>query len=135
MSGTDPSRPPAPLELTFPPDPAQLAPVRAALRSWLVRAGLSRRAAADVLIAAGEACANAIEHGLRNASGQIRLTAEVSVTRLRLTINDPGRWQPGQRLGEPYRGYGIRLMRTVMHQVDIHRGADGTTVEMQRRIG
>jgi anti-sigma regulatory factor (Ser/Thr protein kinase) len=135
MSGTDPIRQPPPLELTFPPDPAQLAPVRAALRNWLSRAGLNRRAAADVLIAAGEACANAIEHGLRNAGGQIRLTAEVSVTRLRLTVKDPGRWQPAQRLGEPYHGSGLRLMRTVMHRVDIHRGADGTTVEMQRRIG
>jgi anti-sigma regulatory factor (Ser/Thr protein kinase) len=135
MSGTDHSHQPPPLELTFPPDPAQLAPVRAALRSWLGRSGLSRRAAADVLIAAGEACANAIEHGLRNASGQIRLTAEVSVTRLRLTVRDTGRWQPTQRRGEPYHGYGIRLMRTLMHRVDIHRGADGTTVEMQRRIG
>lgn len=135
MSGTEPGGQPTPLELTFPADPAQLAHVRAALRSWLSRCGLSRRAATDVLTAAGEACANAIEHGLRNASGQIRLTAEVSVTRLRLTISDTGRWQPGQRRGEPYRGYGLRLMRTLMHRVDIHRTPDGTTVEMQRKIG
>ncbi len=135
MSGTEPGQQPAPLELTFPPDPAQLAHVRATLRSWLSRCGLSRRAATDVLIAAGEACSNAIEHGLRNAGGQIRLTAEVSVTRLRLTIRDTGRWQPDQRRGEPYRGYGLRLMRTLMHRVDIHRTPDGTTVEMQRKIG
>lgn len=135
MSGTEPSRQPPPLELTFPADPAQLVQVRAALRSWLSRCGLSRRAATDVLIAAGEACANAIEHGLRNTSGQIRLTAEVSVTRLRVTVRDTGRWQPAQRRGEPYRGYGLRLMRMLMHRVDIRRTPDGTTVEMQRKIG
>ncbi len=136
MCGTDPGqRLPPPLELTFPPDPAQLAPVRAALRSWLSRCGLSRRAAADVLMAAGEACANAIEHGLRQAGGQIRLTADVSVTRLRLTVRDTGRWQPARRRGESYRGYGIPLMRALMNRVDIHRDKDGTTVDMQRTIG
>ncbi len=137
MSGTEPGQYPPPLELTFPADPDQLVPVRAALRSWLNRCGLSRRTATDVLIAAGEACANAIEHGLRNAGGQIRLTAEVSVTRLRLTIRDSGRWQPAQRRGEPYRGYGLRLMHALMHRVDVHQDPEGTTVEMElwRRIG
>jgi anti-sigma regulatory factor (Ser/Thr protein kinase) len=135
MSGTEPSQQPPPLELTFPADPAQLGQVRAALRNWLSRCGLSRRTATDVLLAAGEACANAIEHGLRSTSGQIRLTAEVSVTRLRVTVRDTGRWQPAQRRGEPYRGHGLRLMRTLMHRVDIRRTPDGTTVEMQRKIG
>lgn len=135
MSGTEAGQLPPPLELTFAPDPAQLAPVRATLRDWLSRTGLSRRAAADVLLAAGEACANAIEHGPRNAGGQIRLTAEVMVSRICLTIRDNGRWQPSQRRGESYRGYGMRLMRTVMHRVDVQRGADGTTVQIERRIG
>ncbi len=135
MSGTEPSQQPPPLELAFPPDPAQLAVVRSTLRSWLSRCGLTGRAATDVLIAAGEACANAIEHGLRNTGGQVRLTAEVSVTRLRLTIRNPGRWQPAHWRGAPYRGYGLRLMRALMNQVDIRQTPDGTMVEMQRKIG
>ena len=72
---------PEPLDLTFPADRGQLAPVRAALRSWLGRGGVSRRTIQDVLVAAGEACANAIEHGHRDAPGQhIRLRAEATAT-------------------------------------------------------
>jgi anti-sigma regulatory factor (Ser/Thr protein kinase) len=134
MSGSASGQHPPPLDLTFPADSAQLATVRTALRGWLDRCGVSRRAAEDVLIAAGEACANAIEHGLRHNSGRIRLTAEASVTRLRVTVRDTGRWRPGPS-GDHYRGHGIALMRAVMHQVDIHPGPAGTTVDMQREIG
>lgn len=136
MPGTQPGQLPPPLDLTFPPDPAQLAPVRATLRTWLSRCGVNRRAAADVLIASGEACTNAIEHGLRQTHGHVRLTAEASVNWLRLTVKDTGRWQPPRpRHADPYRGHGLRLMHALMNRVDIDRRADGTTVQMQRRIG
>ena len=51
--------------------------------------------AQDALVAAGEAVANAIEHGHRDHPGQeIRLLAAVTANRLRLTVADSGRWQP-----------------------------------------
>ena len=88
---------PAPLDLTFPAESAQLAPVRATLRSWLNRCDLSHRAIQDVLVAAGEACANAVEHGHRHAPGQqVRLRAAATVTQLRLTVTDTGRWKASQ---------------------------------------
>ncbi len=59
-------RQPAPLELEFPADVGKLAATRAALRDWLDEAGVSPEQALDVLIAAGEALANAIEHGHRD---------------------------------------------------------------------
>ena len=84
-----PSR--APFDLTFPATGGSSRPVRAALRAWLGGCGLSRRTIQDVLVAAGEACANAIEHGHRDAPGQpIRLRAEATVSRLRLTVTDTG---------------------------------------------
>ena len=90
-------RHPAPLDLTFPAESAQLAPVRATLRTWLSRCDLSHRTMQDVLVAAGEACANAVEHGHRHAPGeQIRLRAAATVTQLRLTITDTGRWKISQ---------------------------------------
>ena len=135
MCGTHHSQHPPPLELTFPADPAQLAPVRTTLRSWLQRCGLSRRVAEEVLVAAGEACANAIEHGLRHAPGRIRLTADASVSRLRLTVRDTGRWKPARPAAGHYRGHGITVMRAVMNRVDIRPGTAGTTVDMQLEIG
>ncbi len=130
-------RHPSPLTLAFPAGPTQLAPVRAALRGWLGRSGVGRRAVQDILVAAGEACANAIEHGHRNIPGQhIRLRAEATVSRLRVTITDAGRWKAAQPPDTAFRGRGIALMRALMEQVSIEPGTDGdgTTVRMQLRI-
>jgi PAS domain S-box-containing protein len=128
-------RHPEPFDLTFPAERGELRPVRAALRSWLGRCGLSRRMIQDVLVATGEACANAIEHGHRDAPGQpIRVRAEVTVTRLRLTITDTGRWRAARPAADPLRGHGIALMGALMEQVTIERGAAGTTVNMEVTI-
>ena len=128
-------RHPEPLDLTFPADRAQLTPVRAALRTWLSRAGVSRRTVQDVLVAVGEACANAIEHGHRDAPGQpIRLRAEATVSRLRLTITDTGRWRATSPVADPLRGHGIALMRALMERVTIESGPAGTTVGLEAAI-
>ncbi|HEY0718328.1 MAG TPA: SpoIIE family protein phosphatase [Streptosporangiaceae bacterium] len=125
-------RHPAPLDLSFPADSAQLAPVRATLRDWLSRCGLSHRTAQDVLVAAGEACANAIEHGHRHAPGaQVRLWAATTVSQLRLTVTDSGRWEASRPDRDPPRGHGIPLMRALMQHVSIEPGPAGTTVEMR----
>jgi len=128
-------RHPAPLELDFAADSAQLAPVRRALRDWLARCDLSQRAAQDVLVAAGEACANAVEHGHRDAPGQpVRLRAAVTASQLRLTVADSGRWKAAQPGANPHRGHGIPLMKALMQRVTIEPDATGTTVDMQLRI-
>jgi len=128
-------RHPAPLEVTFPAESAQLAPVRATLRTWLSRCDLSQKMVQDVLVAAGEACANAVEHGHRNAPGeQIQLRAAATVTQLRLTTTDTGRWKVARSANGTNRGHGIPLMRALMQQVTIEPGDAGTTVDMQLRI-
>ncbi|NKZ08261.1 SpoIIE family protein phosphatase [Actinomadura latina] len=128
-------RHPAPLEVAFPAESSQLAPVREALRDWLAQCRLSRRAAQNVLVAAGEACANAIEHGHRDTPGRIvRLRAEVDVDRLHLTIADSGRWKTPRPDPHSDRGRGTALMRALMQQLTITPGPDGTTVRMNTRI-
>jgi anti-sigma regulatory factor (Ser/Thr protein kinase) len=128
-------RQPAPLELAFPADTGQLRPVRARLRRWLDSCGLAAPLAQDALVAAGEAVANAIEHGHRDNPGQeVRLRAAVTATRLRLTVADSGRWLPPGAEPAPYRGKGLSLMRAMMDNVSIDTGAAGTTVTMDVRI-
>ena len=128
-------RHPAPLDLTFPAESDQLAPVRATLRNWLNQCDLPPRAIQDVLVAAGEACANAVEHGHRHAPGeQVRLRAAATVTQLQLTVTDTGRWKASQPATRANRGHGIPLMRALMQQVTIEPGDAGTTVDMQLRI-
>jgi PAS domain S-box-containing protein len=127
-------RHPAPLEIAFPARTDQLRPVRARLRDWLSRCGLAATVAQDTLVAAGEAVANAIEHGHRDKPGQqIRLRAAVTASRLRLTVADGGTWLPPGPTPAPYRGKGITLMHAMMDNVTIDSGANGTTVTMDTR--
>jgi anti-sigma regulatory factor (Ser/Thr protein kinase) len=128
-------RHPAPLDLTFPADASQLAPTRKALRSWLTRARLNPDQAMDVLIATGEAVANAIEHGHRHRpGGTIALDAIALVDEVQLTITDTGSWKTPQPEANPHRGRGITLMRGLMHDVNITPETDGTTVQLSVRI-
>ncbi|WP_209668497.1 SpoIIE family protein phosphatase [Amycolatopsis magusensis] len=128
-------RHPAPLEVTFPAESAQLAPLRKTLRGWLRQCGLSPIATQDVLLAAGEACANAIEHGYHGTTGNtVRLRLETLVDDLYLTVADTGRWKPPEPEANPHRGRGIALMRAMMRQVTITPGPAGTTVDMHLRI-
>ncbi|MGN6335987.1 SpoIIE family protein phosphatase, partial [Mycobacterium sp.] len=128
-------RHPAPLELNFPADVSQLAPTRTALRNWLSKASLDPDQTLNVLVAAGEAVANAIEHGHRHRpQGIIRLGAIATGDAVQLTITDTGSWKAPQPASYPHRGRGIPLMRSLMNDVDIRPDSDGTTVHLSTRI-
>jgi anti-sigma regulatory factor (Ser/Thr protein kinase) len=128
-------RHPAPLEMDFPAHVSQLAPTRAALRSWLSQTRVDPERAHDMLVAAGEAVANAIEHGHRDRpEGIITLRATALVDRLQLTVADTGSWKPPRPSGEANRGRGITLMRALMRDISIHPEAAGTTVHLFSRI-
>jgi serine phosphatase RsbU (regulator of sigma subunit)/anti-sigma regulatory factor (Ser/Thr protein kinase) len=128
-------RHPAPLELEFAADARQLAPARTALRSWLTRARVDPDQTMAVLIAAGEAVANAIEHGHRHRpEGTISMCATALVDRVHLTIADTGSWKTPQPAADSTRGRGIALMRGLMHDVTINPDNAGTTVHLTARI-
>ncbi len=128
-------RHPAPLELNFPAHVSQLGRARAALRSWLTLVRVNPDQTQDMLIAAGEAVANAIEHGHRHSpEGIINLRASALVDQVWLTVTDTGSWKPPHPTPDARRGRGITLMRALMHGVDIHPDTAGTTVEMSARI-
>ncbi|GLW35390.1 SpoIIE family protein phosphatase [Actinoplanes regularis] len=127
-------RQPGPLELEFPAEATRLAPVRTALRGWLNRVGVDPATAQKVLIAAGEACSNAIEHGHRDNPGRIRLHAAATAADLRLTVVDNGRWKPAQSPANSHRGHGLALMKAFMNHVTVTTGTAGTVIDMQARI-
>lgn len=128
-------RHPAPLDMAFPAEAGQLAPVRHALRDWLHRCDVPPHTAQGVLVAAGEACANAVEHGHRDNPGEtVRLRAETRAGGMSLTVTDSGRWKTPDPEANPHRGRGLTLMRAMMQHVTIAPGPEGTTVEMNTRI-
>lgn len=126
-------RHPAPFDVRFDADAAELGAVRKTFRGWLGRAGIGATRAQSVLVAAGEACANAVEHGYRGAAtGQVRLVARALGDELRVTVSDTGTWR--DITDAPHRGHGLHLIRSLMADVTLHTGATGTTVEMATRI-
>lgn len=128
-------RQPAPLAMEFVADADHLAPSRAALRTWLTRAGVDHDQIQDVLIATGEAVANAIEHGHRDRPrGTVSLRAIAIHDRLQVTVTDTGVWKPPSRLPGISRGRGIHLIRGLMEDFTIDSGEAGTTVHMYARI-
>jgi len=128
-------RHPGPLEVSFPADPARLAPVRRALRNWLEQCELPPETVQNVLVAAGEACANAIEHGHRDdPDGTVCLHAEAFAHALRLSVTDTGRWKEPQPQPSGHRGRGIGLMRALMEHVTVTPGPAGTIVDLHTRI-
>jgi anti-sigma regulatory factor (Ser/Thr protein kinase) len=128
-------RQPAPLEVDLPADVGHLGSTRATLRSWLTRAGVDADQTLNILIAAGEALANAIEHGHRHyPGGTVTLRATTLDDRVDVTVIDTGSWKPPQPVGDANRGRGVTLMRALMHDVTIQPRPTGTTVHMHARI-
>jgi PAS domain S-box-containing protein len=128
-------RQPAPLEMDFAADVRQLGPSRAALRSWLTQAGVEHDQIQDMLVAAGEAVANAIEHGHRNKpEGIISLRASAVADGLQVSVIDTGVWKIPHQVAGDNRGRGISLMRCLVQDLSIHSNDSGTTVHMYARI-
>jgi PAS domain S-box-containing protein len=136
--------PPAPLTVQVSADdPSCLALLRARLRQWLPAAGIGSREATDLMIAAGEATANAFEHATAGrpadaAPVQITFTARAAHTAVQLIVADTGSWQsPAADREQPApgtRGHGIIFMHALMDDVTIDPSAHGTTVTMTKDL-
>jgi anti-sigma regulatory factor (Ser/Thr protein kinase) len=86
-----------------------------------------------ILVAVGEAVANAIEHAYRDSTpGPIRLSVEVDARHLLVTVEDFGRWRPFVRREE--RGRGIELMHAFMDGVQIRSMRESTTILLKAQL-
>jgi anti-sigma regulatory factor (Ser/Thr protein kinase) len=136
--------PPAPLTVQVPADDRScLALLRARLRQWLTAAGVGGREATDIMIAAGEASANAFEHATVGrpadaAPVQITLTARAAPTTVQLTVADTGSWLPPpadrEQPAPGTRGHGVIFMHALMNDVTIDPSAHGTTVTLTKEL-
>jgi PAS domain S-box-containing protein len=114
-------------------DPGELAYMRSLLRRWLAHAEGSEQEIAEILAAAGEAVANAIEHSGGLADG-FEVAGSVDDGRVEITVRDFGAWREPSAEGNA-RGRGLTLMRQMMDSVEVVPQESGTMVRMSRRIG
>jgi PAS domain S-box-containing protein len=121
-----------PLRLSVPAEPAMLSPIRQTVRRWLGEVGADKQESYEILVACGEACANAIQHAY--GAGEGRLDLELSLVRraVEVVIRDSGTWRPP--VGGEW-GRGLGLMRGLMDNAEIEHVNGGTTVRMRRLLG
>lgn len=127
-------RPPAELTISIDADPQQLRVLRHALAGWLDDLGVPEADANDVLLAVGEAAANAVEHAYgRDRPGRAHLAAAADGHRITVEVRDEGAWLAPSG-DDITRGRGILIMRSVMDEVDVATTRSGTVVTMSKQV-
>jgi anti-sigma regulatory factor (Ser/Thr protein kinase) len=129
--------------LTAPNEPRSAAAIRSFLADRLDQLRVDNQAAFEMLVAAGEAVANACLHGRRrDRKGVIEVTCDRRSPAVVVTVADDG---PGfdphglDASGPPHPlengRRGFFLMRELTDEVEIESDRRGTKVTLVRRIG
>jgi anti-sigma regulatory factor (Ser/Thr protein kinase) len=122
-----------PLDLVVPALPQSLRDIRVAMRRWLSAVGAAPRAVADLLVAVGEACTNAMEHAYGPDGGTVTVHMELQLPDVLATVSDTGRWRPPPSENRG-RGRGMQFMRNCSDDLRIDHGPTGTNVVIRRRL-
>jgi anti-sigma regulatory factor (Ser/Thr protein kinase) len=120
------------LATRWPVTPDSLAPIRYLLQRWLLNRGVVEQRAYDIVVAAQEACANAVEHAYGPSSAEFELDARWDDGVVTITVSDHGQWREPRGTN---RGRGLPLMRALMDEVEVHHDDGGTSVTLTRRLG
>jgi anti-sigma regulatory factor (Ser/Thr protein kinase)/putative methionine-R-sulfoxide reductase with GAF domain len=120
-----------PYTIRIAADPSDLAIVRSAVRAWLAEQGIENELAYDVLIATGEATANAVEHAYGAARGTVEVTLYRSDVTVNVTVRDTGLWRGPRGSG---RGRGLPMMDRLATSVNVETSTEGTTVNLAWRV-
>jgi anti-sigma regulatory factor (Ser/Thr protein kinase) len=98
---------------------------------WLERSGVSDQARSDIVFAANEIIANAVEHGSDfDPTNLVSVEACLRDGSVIVAISDRGRWRPGVEQETSERGRGFRLVEQLSDEVRIESGSPGTTVTL-----
>ncbi|WP_194825010.1 ATP-binding protein [Nocardia sp. XZ_19_231] len=120
-----------PFEIDFSADAALLAEVRHALQAWLAEVPVDPNAAYDIVLAVGEACTNAVEHGHRGDGGTVRVSAVLTETHVHTVVTDGGRWLTPDPDTDQSRGRGMGIMAALSSEFEVSTSAAGTVVDMR----
>jgi anti-sigma regulatory factor (Ser/Thr protein kinase) len=117
-----------PIELTLPAQPDSLAYMRRVLGRWLRAVGADEAETYEILVACGEACANAVTHAYPAGDDSSYL---IEACRrdgaVEIEVRDSGSWRA--RVGSEGRGLG--LISQLADELAVDRSATGTVVRMR----
>ncbi len=107
----------------------QVSILRRSLAGWVAELGVPEQTAEDIVLAAGEAMANVVDHAYpHDPHGTLTLAAEVEAGFLTVTVTDTGHWNDSPPA--PHRGRGSQIIRAVAPEAAITSTPAGTTVRM-----
>jgi anti-anti-sigma factor len=110
--------------------PEAVSTIRQEVREWLRAAQIPMALQTDLLLASGEAVANAVEHAYSDGNdGHVTVDLREDRGKIEILVVDQGRWRDGA--GDPDRGRGFPLMRALVDEVTVDRSANGTTVRLR----
>jgi anti-sigma regulatory factor (Ser/Thr protein kinase) len=104
--------------------------MRLGLRPLLDMTGLPDDELDDLVLAAGEAATNAVEHARSPRLPFVDVSTEVGAAQARIVVQDHGRWRAATVEGD--RGRGLQMMG-VLADATLTVGALGTTVVLCNR--
>jgi signal transduction histidine kinase/FixJ family two-component response regulator len=118
----------------LPAVPAQIPVARRQLRGWLDGIAAVPRREEDILLAAGEAVTNAIEHGSRcEPRRTVAVEAFLHGETVAVTVSDTGSWvgDSSASLRSRRRGRGLTLIGGLADRVATVRTPEGTRVTLE----
>jgi anti-sigma regulatory factor (Ser/Thr protein kinase) len=119
------------LELELPAEADALSGLRRRLRAWLEDAGAGPDEVQDIVLAACEAAANAVEHAYGPGQASFEVRARIVEGEVTIEVRDRGTWRPSR---DQKRGRGLGVMRETMDHVEVDTAAEGTNVRLRRRL-
>lgn len=115
--------------LVFSAIPLVSALVRSTLRRMTPELALGSDESFSLLVAVGEAIANAVEHAYgEREPGLVEVRTKSSAERFTVQVDDYGRWRPFQKREE--RGRGIPLMHALVDGVQIKSTQSSTSITL-----
>ncbi|MBD5633635.1 MAG: ATP-binding protein [Candidatus Eremiobacteraeota bacterium] len=116
--------------------PSSVREARQAILDYAKLCGFAAEEMFDIALGAGEALANAVEHGNKDLGFiAVSCTFDNGVLIIEVSDSGPGfdvaRHETKHREPDAIRGFGISIMRSVMDAVDYM--ARGTTVRLHKR--
>ena len=132
--------PPIPVDLVIPMIPEMELTATKTAGAVGEFMGLEEHKIEEVKIALIEACINAFEHSA-SPDRRINITFEIGDDELTVLISDRGqgfdlrkvREKLDERHEKQRRGWGLTIMESLMDEVQIQSGDEGTTITMKKK--